>query len=108
MVNFDILAAILKKKRHHETIDGKQFKFKLSCIHFVQDNDQIWSKFALKWWNYNIYNILAAILKKSALTALSSIRIFAGTLVPIAMCIRFIKMVVSENPPGVHGGYGSP
>ena len=37
--------------------------------------------------------------------ALSSIRIFAGTLVPIAMCIRFIKMVVSENPPG--GAWGA-
>ena len=65
MVNFDILAAILKKKRHQETIDGKQFKFELSCILFVQDNDQIWTKFALKWWNYNIYNVLAAILKKA-------------------------------------------
>ena len=43
--------------------------------------------------------------EKSALTALSSIRIFAGTLVPIAMCIRFIKMVVSENPPG--GAWGA-
>ena len=52
-----------------------------------------------------IYNVLAAILKKSALMALSSIRIFAGTLVPIAMCIRFIKMVVSENPPG--GAWGA-
>ena len=37
--------------------------------------------------------------------ALSSIRIFAGTLVPIAMCIRFMKMVVSENPPG--GAWGA-
>ena len=37
--------------------------------------------------------------------ALSSIRIFAGTLVPIAMCIRLIKMVVSENPPG--GAWGA-
>ena len=36
--------------------------------------------------------------------ALSSIRIFAGTQVWIAMCIRFIKMVVSENPPG--GAWG--
>ena len=52
-----------------------------------------------------IYNVLAAILKKSALMALSSIRIFAGTRVPIAMCIRFIKMVVSENPPG--GAWGA-
>ena len=44
--------------------------------------------------------------EKSALTALSSTGIFAGNLISIALWLRFPKIVVSKNPPGVQGfGY---
>ena len=46
---------------------------------------------------------MAAILKKSALTALSSTGIFAGNLISIDLWLRFPKIVVSKNPPGGAG-----
>ena len=66
VVNFDILAAILKKKTPIlRQLMENNLNLNYPVVLFVQDNDQIWSKFALKWWNYNIYNVLAAILKKA-------------------------------------------
>ena len=90
------------KKRPLTDINCSSLVFSYSLLWFsIAPSDYIslnWMKIVEKIpWN------LAAILVKSALTALSSTGIFAGNLISIALWLRFLKIVVSKNPPGGAG-----